>query len=72
MAIPLERPTVDVTQTPTPEGEPCGSIDVFVHRDGKGRSYRVEGSNSIDLVKGAVEKVLADPYSSEWLPKESR
>ena len=68
-AVDLPPPTVDVTQTPTPAGEPCGSVDVVVHRDGKGRSYRVEGSNATDLVKGAVEKVLGDHYSGEWIPK---
>jgi hypothetical protein len=66
------RPTVDVTPSPAPEGQPSSGVDIMIHRDGKGRSYRVEGQAAADLVKGAIEKVIADPYSAEWIPKESK
>ena len=64
----LPAPTVDVTPT-TDTSAPSGSVDIVVHRDGKGKSYRAEGGTSVELVKDAVKKVLADPYSGEWIPK---
>jgi hypothetical protein len=66
VAVDLPPPTVDVTPA---VNDATGALDVVVHRDGKGRSYRAEGTSSVELVKDAVRKVLADPYSAEWVPK---
>lgn len=66
----LNPPTVDVTPaSERDESAPSGSVDIVVHRDGKGRSYRADGGTSVELVKDAVRKVLNDPYSAEWIPK---
>lgn len=69
-AVDLPRPTVEVSSAEgrDPNATP-GSVDIVVHRDGVGRSYRVDGSSPTELVKGAVEKVLGDAYSAEWIPK---
>lgn len=67
----LSPPTVDVTPS-ADTAAPSGSVDIVVHRDGKGKSYRADGGTSVELVKDAVRKVLADPYSAEWLPKENK
>lgn len=69
-AAEITPPTIDVTPASERDASaPSGSVDIVVHRDGKGRSYRAEGGTPVDLVKDAVRKVLADPYSAEWLPK---
>jgi hypothetical protein len=65
----LPRPNVEAT--PAPERDPAappGSVDVVISREGKGKSYRVVGDSGPAIVKDAIEKVLSDPYSAEWLP----
>lgn len=59
---PLPRPTVDVTDTPD------GKSHVVISRDGKARSWAIEGSTSKEMVKDAVEKVISDSHTAEWLP----
>jgi hypothetical protein len=44
-------------------------VDVVVSRDGRGRSYRANGGCVTEVVQDAVRKVLADPYSGEWIPR---
>ena len=67
--MPLPAPTVDVTPAADRDSSaPAGSVDVVIHRDGKGRSYRTEGGSTADVVRDAVRKVLADPHTAEWLP----
>lgn len=62
MATPtLPRPTVEVTDTAD------GKTHVVISRDGKAKTYEVEGSVK-GMVKDAVEKVISDPYTAEWLP----
>lgn len=70
MATVLPPPTVDVTPaTDRDASAPAGSVDVVVHRDGRGRSYRIDPGTTTEMVKSGIEKVLADPYSGEWIPK---
>ncbi len=69
--IILPRPDVNVTHaTERDPSAPPGSMDVVVSREGKGRSYRVVGDGTA-IVKDAIEKVLSDPYSAEFLPSKS-
>lgn len=66
---PLPRP--DITVTSAKDRDPSasdGSLDVVVSRDGKGKSFRVEGGSSTELVKDAVTKTLNEPYMGEFLP----
>ena len=70
VAVDLPPPTVDVTSAPEHDpSAPPGSVDVFVHRGGKGRSFRAVGMTPIDLVQDAVEKVLGAHPSTEWIPR---
>lgn len=65
----LPRPDVNVTHaTERDPNAPPGSMDVVISRDGKAKSYRVVGDTGPAIVKDAVEKVLGDPHSGEWLP----
>lgn len=59
---PLPRPTVEVTDSPD------GKTHVVISRDGKSKSWEVAGSTGKEMVKDAVEKIISDPYSAEWLP----
>ncbi len=69
----LPRPDVQVTHaTERDPSAPPGSMDVVVSRDGKGKSYRVVGDTGQAIVKDAVEKVLSDPYSAEWIPEKAK
>ncbi len=65
---PLPRP--DVKVTPATERDPAasaGSVDIVISRDNKGRSYRAEGGSAPEVVKDAIEKILNDPYTGEWV-----
>ena len=64
--VDLPRPDVNVTHTDD------GKSHVVVSREGKGRTYVVEGVNPDEKVKGVVEKILNDPYTIEWLPNKPR
>lgn len=59
MAPILPRP--DVTVSTNNEGK----THVVISRDQKSRVYGV-GAN--DKVKDAIEKILGDGHSAEWLP----
>lgn len=63
----LPRPDVTVTHATDPSA-PSGSMDVVISRDGKGKSYRVVGDSGPAIVKDAIEKVIGDKYTGEWLP----
>jgi len=65
----LPRPDVTVTHaTERDPTAPPGSMDVVISRDGKGKSYRAVGDSGPAIVKDAIEKVLGDHYTGEWLP----
>lgn len=65
----LPRPTVNVTPTVERDSTaPAGSVDVVISRDGKAKSYQADGSSVTEVVKDAVEKILNDPHTAEWLP----
>lgn len=67
--MPLPAPTVDVTPAQNRDSAaPAGSVDVVISRDGKARSYRAQGAGTTEIVKDAVEKVIADAHTAEWLP----
>ncbi len=65
----LPRP--DIAVTPAIERDitaPTGSVDVVISRDGKAKSFRAEGGSVTEVVKDAVEKILGDAGTAEWLP----
>lgn len=62
-AVDLPRPTVDVVTTED------GKEHVVVSRDGKGKSYEIEGVSPAEKVKSAVTKVIGDAHTAEWLPR---
>ena len=65
----LPRPDVNVTHASERDPTaPPGSMDVVISRDGKGKSYRVVGDTGPAIVKDAIEKVIGDGYTGEWLP----
>lgn len=55
------RPTVQVTDQGTKK-------ELTIEREGKGKKYEIVGDTTNDKIKDAVEKVLSDPHSAEWLP----
>ena len=60
--VDLPRPDVTVTHTDD------GKSHVVISRDGRGKSYEIAGSSPDEKVKDAVEKVISDGYTREWLP----
>lgn len=58
----LPRPDVAVTTTED------GKMHVVISRDGKARSYGVEGATETEKIRGVVEKVIGDHHTAEWLP----
>lgn len=62
-AVDLPRPQVDVV--PNPDGS---KEHVVIHRDGKAKSYEIEGSTTSEKIKNTVTKVINDRYTGEWLP----
>jgi hypothetical protein len=67
--VDLPRPEVEVLTN----GE--GKTHVVVSRRGSegsaplGRSYEVSGTSPNEKIKDAVEKILGDTYSAEWIPR---
>lgn len=66
---PLPPPTVEVVENST-----TNERHVVVSRPNAGgnpvaRTYPVIGTSEKDRLKDAVEKVLGDPYSAEWIPR---
>jgi len=61
MTTILPRPDVNVTKTN--DGD-----FVVISRDGRGKSYKIEGISTSEQIKGVVEKVINDKYTGEWLP----
>ena len=59
----LPRPDVTVVNN-----EINGESHVVISRDGKGKSYKIEGNTEGEKIKGVVEKVINDKYTGEWLP----
>ena len=73
-AVDLPKPDVSVTS----QGDAAGhQIDVVISRkagDGTplGRSYKGTGAVPADAIKDVIEKVLADPYSGEFMVPRKR
>ncbi len=63
-APPLPRPDVAVTTRETPVGS---EADITVSRDGMSKTYSGRGTPN-GAVKEAVEKLLGDGHTAEWLP----
>ena len=68
MADPLPRPTVEVTSR-----ENGTAVDVTISRpasDGTpvGKKFEGRGHSHDSSTKNAIEKLLADPATAEWLP----
>ena len=63
----LPRPGVSVTSR-----RECGhEVDVVIHRGRSSRSYRGGGiyHTPDSAVADVIKKILADPYTLEWLPE---
>lgn len=60
----LPRPDISVKDNP----DRPGGIDLTISRDGKGKTYRIDGQGRGDVIQDTARKILDDPYSSEWLP----
>lgn len=60
-----DTPRPDVAVTTTEDGK----THVVISREGKGRSYDVEGATPNEKIKNGIEKVIGDAYSAEWLPR---
>ena len=69
MKVDIPKPDVNVTS----QGDASGhQVDVMISRkagDGTplGRSYKGTGASPSDAIKDVIEKVLADPYTGEWI-----
>lgn len=62
----LPKPDVTVDVSPAPDGSTTGAT-VTVQRDGKSRAWIGEGKNTNEAVKGAVEKMLGDSRTGEFM-----
>lgn len=64
MSTILPKPNVSVT-----ESAAGGNHDIAItaERDGKSRTWTGSATTSSDAVKGAVEKMLGDPRTGEYL-----
>lgn len=43
-------------------------VDIVVSRDNKAKSFHGAGSTQVEAVSDAVEKMLGDRATGEWLP----
>lgn len=71
----LPKPDVSVDVTPTPDGSAQGVV-INVSRDNKSydgaldkRAWSGHGRTVGEAVKGAVEKMLSDPRTGEYISK---
>lgn len=60
----LPKPDVSVAETAAGGSH---DIAITVARDGKSRTWTGSAGNHPDAVKGAVEKMLGDPRTGEYL-----
>lgn len=69
IAVPdLPPPDVRVTT----DGDASGaSIDVMISRSQRGKTYKGTGPTIGEAAKEVIGKILADPYSAEWIPRKS-
>jgi len=64
---PLPRPEVSVTSR-----QECGhEVDVVIRRQNSARSYRGGGTfhTADQATADVIKKILADPYTLEWIPE---
>ncbi len=62
----LPRPDVQVVTRQTEVAQEC---DIVISRDGKAKTYVGSDATSRDgAVKEAVEKIIGDGQTAEWLP----
>jgi hypothetical protein len=61
----LPDPVVNVTTED-------GKTNVTISREGSGRRYDITSITESGKIAEAVRKVIQDPYTAEWLPKEKR
>lgn len=61
--IKIPQPDVGINNTED------GKSYVVISRDGKAKSYEVEGIEPNEKIKKVVEKIINDPNTYEWLPK---
>lgn len=65
MALP--RPDVTVNQSQNGDGH---GVEVIISRDGKAKSYSGENYTSSGATAEVIKKIIADPYTAEWLPEK--
>lgn len=71
MSTPLPRPKVEVT--PARERDPSappGAHDVTISREGFAtvKTYRTGGGVTKDVVRDAIEQIIGDRHTGEYLP----
>ena len=65
----LPRPEVTVTHASDRDpSAPTGSMDVVITDGSRAKSYRVGGDDGPAIVKDAVEQIIGDRHTAEWLP----
>jgi hypothetical protein len=64
-------PQPEISVEATPEGTASSSRDVAItaSRDGKSRIWSGTGGTIPEAVKGAVEKMLSDPHTAEYVKR---
>ena len=69
MTEKLPRPTVSVsTGIQGSAGNETHTVDIAIARDGKEKHYTGAGSTTASGVREAVEKMIGDGSTAEWLP----
>lgn len=62
----LPRPIVNVT---THEADAGHVVDVFIHRDNKGKTYTGTAPDRSGAIREVVEKIIGDGATTEWIPR---
>lgn len=67
MSTVLPRPTVTVTESSSPDGT-TKEIVIHAARDNKDTKWSGTGATTLEATRGALEKMLNDPITGEYLP----
>ena len=65
MTDPLPRPTISSESVSRPDG--VRETIVTASRDGKSRSWKVEGHGEADVARKVAQKILDDHHSAEYV-----
>ena len=69
----VDLPQPDVRVTHGEQSSDAGTTHVMeavLSRDSTAKSYRGTGSTPAEAAKGLIDKILADPHTGEYIPRD--